>query len=276
MYLAGPVLCHVYLLPLARHVLLPFQIFGWKPTNKVLRPRYTGVDLMKQIIANPKSGISAYIDREVGGPVPTTDDDQQAPDGSVEVDSDFEDSNDDVAQPGQCKGGIYIYVSSGSTQSQLRLPIPAAGFAMKGRALIQARKPAAGSKKPAKKPKLTVAQAEFLRWCYNRGVANKHDKIGPAQAQQLMPLVGTLEGHKLFPDDPLWALNDIIDPRTGHPKPKFRLSELLDHWSFRPYFSKQKQEFDATVSKQYKLAMEQRAHAASVNVDSSDDGGDEE
>ena len=93
----------------------------------------------------------------------------------------------------------------------------------------------------------------------------KENKIAPARAEFLMPLLGTIEGEKMFPGDPYWVRNQDCDSRTGQPKPRFRISELLDHWTFRPWFSQQKAAFDKKVVGQLALA---RAHGVGVEDDS--------
>ena len=46
-----------------------------------------------------------------------------------------------------------------------------------------------------------------------------------------MPLVGTVEGSKLFPNE------SFMEPNADG-KPTFKLSELLDHYQLKQYASK--------------------------------------
>lgn len=192
--------------------------------------------------------------------------------GDDDPDSELDEPEvDGLQRLGTCTdGGMYTCLSPGAKQVQV--PGRRAGFAMKPGGV---KKPTGRGRQrvaPAnKRAKFTVLQLEFLKNLYSKGAANKSNKIGPHQAQQLMMQLGTLEGQARFPDDPFWVANTVRDPRTNMPKAKFRLSELLDHWTFRPWFSKQKAQFDKQVGDALQLASQVRATSgANVGVDSSD------
>lgn len=244
--------------------MLAIQNHGWKAANKVVRPRYTGKSLMRKIIADPSSGVSAFVRQRIGDEAADTLDEHQQQD-PVDEEHIFEGPPSDVIpQPGNITGrGIYTFACLPGGNRNVAIPAMRAGFAMKPGGL---KKPTRPTKKYAK---MTREQLQFLQWCFDRGVKNKSDKIGPAQAQQLMPLLGTSEGEKRFPGEAYWTASTALDPFTGMPKPKFRPCELLDHWSFRPWFSQQKAQFDKKVSAQAKLA--ENASALSLDVNSDDE-----
>lgn len=161
------------------------QVFGWKPY--VVRPRYSGMDLMKSVIADPKSGVLAFVKHEFGV-------------ASLESSDDDSEDDDDVClvRLGTADaGGLYTFIMPGV--QPLQVPAFPSAFAMK----------AGGSKAKAAKKKvarMTAKQADFTQWCYNRGVKEKTKKIGPARAEALMPLLGTAAGAALFPGDGYWLL----------------------------------------------------------------------
>lgn len=99
----------------------------------------------------------------------------------------------------------------------------------------------ANKSKRAGKKRYTTTQLEFLRWCYLQGVQDKAKKFTAESAEKVMPLHGTAEGAKRFPADVYW------NPRPDG-RPTFRLSELLDHWAIKPWFSQQKAAFDKTLA----------------------------
>jgi hypothetical protein len=103
------------------------------------------------------------------------------------------------------------------------------GMCMKGkRTNIQAR--------------YTVAQLGFLSWCYNRGVEHKANKMSARTAEELMLVHGTGVGERMYPNNEYW------EARTNG-KPTFRISELLEHHTFRSWFSQQKQAFGSKMAK---------------------------
>ena len=91
------------------------------------------------------------------------------------------------------------------------------------------------------KKRYTTAQLEFLRWCYTECVRDKAKKFTAEAAEKLMPLHGTSAGAKRYPDDPYWRA-------SPEGRPTFRLFELLDHWTIKPWFSQQKAAFDKTLA----------------------------
>ena len=95
--------------------------------------------------------------------------------------------------------------------------------------------------KRAGKKKYTTAQLEFLRWCYTQGVQDKAKKFTAEAAEKVMPLHGTSAGAKRYPDDAYWRA-------SPEGRPTFRLFELLDHWTIKPWFSQQKAAFDKTLA----------------------------
>ena len=230
----------------------------------MVRPRYTGLNLMKKVIADPVSGVRAFVKREMGDEASCLLDDGGG-DGNSDNDSDEDDIEDGGPQDqppsrlGAVSGNCYTFIAP--DVEPLSIPAFPSAFAMK---------PGGGTKRGDKveaRAKFSVGQLAFLQWCYNRGVQQKDNKVGPAQAQALMPLVGTRLGATKFPGDSFWAANPEVSSRTGQPKAKFRISELLDHWSFRPWFSQQKQAFDKKLAKQMQLAQQQK----DIDVHSDDD-----
>eukprot|EP00951_Prasinocladus_malaysianus_P013596 scaffold103069_cov34-Prasinocladus_malaysianus.AAC.2 len=222
--------------------------YGWKRHDKVIRPRYTGTDLIKKIVADPKGGVKSFIKDTIGEKAADVLGHEESPSTH---DSDSDDALDDFRskQHGSSDDlGLYSFIAA-TQQSDLQLPSLPSGFAMKPGGV---KKPRGATAK--KRAKFDHDQLGFLRWAYGRGVKNKSDKLGPAQAQHLMPLLGTKEGEKTFPNDAYWKASSCIDPLTGQPKALFRPSQLLDHWSFRPWFSQQKAAFDKKVAAQAKLA----------------------
>ena len=99
----------------------------------------------------------------------------------------------------------------------------------------------ANKAKRAGKKRYTAAQLEFLRWCYTQGVQDKAKKFTAEAAEQVMSLHGTSDGARRFPDDEYWR----VGPQG---QPTFRLFELLDHWTIKPWFSQQKAALDKTLA----------------------------
>ena len=62
----------------------------------------------------------------------------------------------------------------------------------------------------AKGPVYSAAQLEFMEWAYNKGVADKSEKIGPRKAEDLMALHGTKKGAAMFPLDPYWQPQALV------------------------------------------------------------------
>jgi hypothetical protein len=103
------------------------------------------------------------------------------------------------------------------------------GMCMKGkRSNIQAR--------------YTVAQLQFLSWCYDRGVEHKANKMSARTAEELMLVHGTGLGERMYPSIEYWEA-------STNGKPTFRISELLEHHTFRLWFSQQKQAFNSKMAK---------------------------
>eukprot|EP00959_Pyramimonas_sp_CCMP1952_P327352 6853425-Pyramimonas_sp.AAC.1 len=72
-------------------------------------------------------------------------------------------------------------------------------------------------------------------------VKDKAKKFTAEAAERLMPLHGTCDGAKRYPEDPYW--------RTSPDGcPTFRLFELLDHWTIKPWFSQPKASFEKTLA----------------------------
>jgi hypothetical protein len=125
----------------------------------------------------------------------------------------------------------------------------------------------AKGKAPVAKIRYTQGQLGFLQWAYQQGVQNKADKLSPHGAARLMELHGTHAGEVNFPNDAYWKVGSA---RQG--KASFRLSELLDHWTFRPWFSQQKAAFDKKVAAAGRTAP---TSIADVSVEESSDDGED-
>lgn len=120
----------------------------------------------------------------------------------------------------------------------------------------------------AGKKRYTTAQLEFLQWCYLQGVQDKAKKFTAEAAERVMPLHGTVEGAKRFPGAEYW------NPRPDG-RPTFRLFELLDHWTIKPWFSQQKAAFDKTLASAMTNAATKIDAQNFVDETVEEDGGDE-
>ena len=120
-------------------------------------------------------------------------------------------------------GGKYTLLNG----VQWQCPTLQLGFATKG--------------KSGKSKGLTAAQAAFLKWCYAQGDAklggDKSKKFTAYIAMTLMPQHGSLAGRELYPTDDYWK-------PTANGACTFRVSELLDHWTIKPWFSRAKAALD--------------------------------
>ena len=89
---------------------------------------------------------------------------------------------------------------------------------------------------------LTNPQREYLEWCFQLGENDKALKIGPRTAATRMPLHGTTAGFLIYSETrfqnhrpEFWADKGV---------PTFRVSECLDHWYIKSWFSSRKQRGD--------------------------------
>ena len=100
---------------------------------------------------------------------------------------------------------------------------------------------------------LSGKQREYLEWCFTLGEKDKSLKIGPRVAAKHMPLHGTEAG---------WAHYSASRFASHNPtywsvksSPTFRVSECLDHWYVKSWFSSRKSQGDvqdATAGQMYK------------------------
>lgn len=89
---------------------------------------------------------------------------------------------------------------------------------------------------------LTPAQREYLEWCFQLGENDKSLKMGPRTTATRMPLHGTTAGFLLYSESrfqkhrpDFWADKGV---------PTFRVSQCLDHWYIKSWFSSRKQKGD--------------------------------
>lgn len=133
------------------------------------------------------------------------------------------------------------------------------GMCMKGkRSNVQAR--------------YTAAQLQFLSWCYNRGVEHKANKMSARTAEELMVVHGTGLGERMHPNNEYWEASS-----SG--RPTFRISELLEHHTFRSWFSQQKQAFSSKMAKAVTVQVNSMTEllGSSSNIEEEDAGdGDDE
>ena len=93
--------------------------------------------------------------------------------------------------------------------------------------------------------KLTPSQREYLEWCFQLGETDKSLKMGPRTAATRMPLHGTTAGFRLYSESRFqkhrpgyWADKGV---------PTFRVSQCLDYWYIKSWFSSRKQKGGPTV-----------------------------
>ena len=140
-----------------------------------------------------------------------------------------------------------------SDRSEFECPIVLVGACMKG---------AAGSRTIDKK---TLLQLQFLDWGYARGVACKGAKLTARDAEQAMQMMGTAFGYEEYgcgsgqTGCSCPSLLTTSQHRTECiwlPCPggrrRFRAPELLEHWTFRSWFSGQKAQIVARLAKAIK------------------------
>ena len=77
------------------------------------------------------------------------------------------------------------------------------------------------------------------------------NKMSVYTAQELMTVVGTAEFNRRFPKG---EADSYLPTPTG--KPLFRPHQQIDKWKIKPYFSQQKQAFEARVKTQLQLALQ--------------------
>lgn len=103
-------------------------------------------------------------------------------------------------------------------------------------------------------------QLQFLDWAYSRGVAHKGAKMTAREAEVAMTLMGTQMGHQQFGCAAASGCScpTVLGGRDREqciwqPRPdgacKFRAPALLEHWSFRTWFSGQKAAFKSKLEK---------------------------
>jgi len=110
-------------------------------------------------------------------------------------------------------------------------------FEVKARLSGYARKPSRGGAR-----KYTKAQLGFIAWAFEQGLRHKENKISPDAAQSLMKMIGTEAGARMkFPNDPYWK-------PTANGLPLFEEVELLEHWTFRTWFSSLKNDFQTKMA----------------------------
>ena len=249
------------------------QVFRAEKLHKILRPRLSTMDVMKQVVADPNSGVKAFVSRELGTQHAAA---LAQPDADISSGSDADEESASIrlggsnaAAGGTSQDGLYTFIATsmypGVHKYQVQILPP--GFAMKpGGMTVTKQQQPAGARKKAK---FTTAQLRFLEWCYNRGVESKADKMSPHLAQILMPLHGTIAGQLRFPADEFWLASRVVN-KHGKPKCTFRVTELLDHWSFRPWFSQQKGQFDAKIASALKAAPASAADVCSGSEEEAD------
>ena len=110
----------------------------------------------------------------------------------------------------------------------------------------------------------TQEQLEFLDWAYARGVDHKGMKMTAREAAAAMTLMGTETGRQQFGCEAATGCQcpsvrrdkETRDQCMWHPTAdgqcKFRAPELLEHWSFRTWFSGQKAAFQKKLEKSVK------------------------
>jgi hypothetical protein len=82
---------------------------------------------------------------------------------------------------------------------------------------------------------LTDTQREFLEWCFQLGANDKSLKMGPRTAAKRMRIHGTTAGHLLYKETRF--KNHRPEYWDDKGVPTFRVSECLDHWYIKSWFS---------------------------------------
>jgi hypothetical protein len=72
-------------------------------------------------------------------------------------------------------------------------------------------------------------QKEFLNWGYQLGVKNKSDKLTAHLAADIMKLVGTVEGERMFPNEPYMKASPDGTAR-------FKRKDLIMHYEIKSFF----------------------------------------
>ena len=108
---------------------------------------------------------------------------------------------------------------------------------------------------------LTWKQREYLEWCFKLGESDKSLKISPRTAAKRMPLHGTTAG---------WAMYSASRFQNYRPEfwrdrgvPTFRVSQCLDHWYIKTWFSSRKQRGDPN---EFESVMYQGEHVWTLRV----------
>lgn len=85
---------------------------------------------------------------------------------------------------------------------------------------------------------LSPLQEQYLEWCFCVGEKDKSLKIGPRTAASHMTLHGTMAGWRLYSASRFAEHNPQFWADKG--APTFRVSECLEHWYIKRFFSTRK------------------------------------
>lgn len=115
----------------------------------------------------------------------------------------------------------------------------------------------------------TEKQVRYLTWCYERGQANKGDKMLAREAARLMKLHGTAAGARAFPNADYWKVDEGSDG-----KPTFRRWDWINHWRMKAWFSQTSTNFSSktTSALKDKNKRQERTTAFGDDDGSDDDG----
>jgi hypothetical protein len=86
----------------------------------------------------------------------------------------------------------------------------------------------------------SASQMEFVVYIFELGVTNKNSRKNAHQAAQIMGLVGTKEGERLYPNDPYMKANP-------NGVCTFSLGEILGVYTFKSYLGQQHAQLVSTA-----------------------------
>ena len=87
----------------------------------------------------------------------------------------------------------------------------------------------ARTKRWSTRNKYSAKQLVFLRWGFSIGQKDPNQKLSAERAEELMKLVGTIEGEKRYPKDPYMKAN-------SDGKPAFTRLECIEKYEIKSFF----------------------------------------